>query len=221
MKNIINHIAYFASFFTIVIFFAGCEKNESKENDTEVYSEYVENYVPYYISPETMEQNSYWNFGSEPSIVLVISGSRISKTNSSTKAIYDSLASKYGDLNYKRNAEIERDGALSVAIDSIIIVSDCDIDSEHPKGSNLSDIVKLSTKGYYEYINGGYKQIDLGKDKLISEYKKYELSLLCHKHGLGFHFDKTLSIKGTHNFTITVVFENGKSLTSTQTVDFD
>ena len=59
------------------------------------------------------------------------------------------------------------------------------------------------------------------KDKFISEYTKEDFTLLLNRHGLGFHFDNTKVVKGTHNLTISIYFENGKKLSTTQTVKFN
>ena len=134
------------------------------------------------------------------------------------------LAKKYGDIVYNRKTSIGREGAISVAIDSISVVSDVDIDASHPKGTELSDIVKLNTRSHYLFIKSGYKETNdlyTDKDKFMSEYTKEDLTLLFNRHGLIFHFDNTMALKGAQNLAITIYFENGKILSTTQAINFD
>lgn len=221
MKKIFKKIVRYVSLVFILAFVGSCDKNEEggKEREAMVYAEHC---IPYYVEPNALVLSEYWHYNSEPGIVLEIEGTHIEER--SNKEDYEVLTTKYGDVGYNYYRAIGADGAISVAIDSISVISDNDVDESHPKGTELSDMIKLNTRNYYDYIKSGYMEEGgrrSEKDKFISEYTKEDFTLLFNKHGLGFHFDSTMSVKGTHNLTISIYFEGGKILSTTQTVKFE
>ncbi|MBS7363881.1 MAG: hypothetical protein KIH03_08735 [Paludibacteraceae bacterium] len=221
MKKIFGQIVRYVSLIPILAFAVSCDEVEEGWDSPYVY---VESYIPYYVNPDSLALNESWKYHSEPGIVLTIKGRDIYQNIDSDKTQYMVLAKKYGDIGFNRKAAKGREGAISLAIDSISVVSDADIDASHPKGTELSDIVKLNTRSYYLFITSGYKDTNdqyTDKDKFISEYTKEDFSLLFNKHGLGFHFDNLDEIKGTHNLTISIYFENGKKLSAIQSINFD
>ena len=221
MKKIFKKIVRYVIFVSIFAFVGSCDKNEDegKEREATVYAEHC---IPYYVEPNALVLSEYWYYNSESGIVLEIEGTHIEER--SNKEDYEVLTKKYGDVGYNYYRAIGADGAISVAIDSISVISDNDVDESHPKGTGLSDMIKLNTRNYYDYIKSGYTEEGgrrSEKDKFISEYTKEDFTLLFNKHGLGFHFDSTMSVKGTHNLTISIYFEGGKILSTTQTVKFE
>ena len=226
MKKIFRQIVRYVSLVSILAFAVSCDKNEDdgKEGEATVYAEHL---IPYYVEPNALTSDSLvlnYKYHSETGFFLKIEGRVISggtKSGQTEKEEYKALAKKYGDEEFNRKAAIGRDGAISVAIDSITVVSDADINQSHPKGSDLTDIIKLYSNNYYTYVKSGYTLVTPENDKFISEYTKDELTLLFYKLGLGFRFVNYMEIKGTHNLTITIYFENGKKLSITQTVKFD
>ena len=222
MKKIFEKIVRYVSFVSILAFVGSCDKKEYEGWDSPYVC--VESYIPYYVVPNSLMLNESWNYNFEPGFVLKIKGIDIVQNKDSDKDQYNALAKKYGDVGYNSKAPIGREGAISVAIDSISVVSDTDIDTLHSKGTELSDIVMLNTRSYYLFVKSGYKDTNdqyTDKDKFISEYTKEDLTLLFNRHGLGFHFDSAKVIKGTHNLTITIYFEDGKILSTTQTLKFE
>lgn len=222
MKKIFGQIVRYVSLIPILAFAVSCDEVEEGWDSPYVY---VESYIPYYVNPDSLALNESWKYHSEPGIVLTIKGRDIYQNIDSDKTQYMVLAKKYGDIGFNRKAAKGREGAISLAIDSISVVSDADIDASHPKGTELSDIVKLYSKNYYTYIKSGYKDEIAESDgehyKFISEYTKEDFSLMYCKQGLEFLFDSTIVVKGIHNLTITIYFENGKILSATQSINFD
>ena len=225
MKKKFRQIVRCVGLISILAFASSCDKNEDEgNNNSGVATEYAESCIPYYVVPDTLVLKEGKYLDSEPVVTICVEGKCIYQNHDSDKAQYEALAKKYGDIGYNRKTSIGREGAISVAIDSISVVSDADIDASHPKGTELSDIVKLNTRSYYLFITSGYKDTNdqyTDKDKFISEYTKEDFSLLFNKHGLGFHFDNLDEIKGTHNLTISIYFENGKKLSAIQSINFD
>ena len=225
MKKNFRQIVRCVGLISILAFASSCDKNEDEgNNNSGVATEYAESCIPYYVVPDTLVLKEGKYLDSEPVVTICVEGKCIYQNHDSDKAQYEALAKKYGDIGYNRKTSIGREGAISVAIDSISVVSDVDIDASHPKGTELSDIVKLNTRSHYLFIKSGYKDTNdqyTDKDKFISEYTKEDFTLLLNRHGLGFHFDNTKVVKGTHNLTISIYFENGKKLSTTQTVKFN
>lgn len=221
MKKLFRQIVRYVVLISILAFAGSCDENEDEKKERES-TEYAEHCIRYYVVPDTLVLSEYWQYNSEPGIVLEINGTHIEER--SNKEEYEALTKKYGDVGYNYYRAIGADGAISVAIDSISVISDTDVDEFHPKGTELSDIVKLYTRNYYDYIKSGYTEEGgrrSEKDKFISEYTKEDFTLLYNKHGLGFHFDSIKVIKGTQNLTITIYFEDGRNLSTIQTVNFD
>ena len=225
MKKIFRQIVRYVGFISILAFASSCDKNEDEgNNNSGVATEYAESCIPYYVVPDTLVLKEGKYLDSEPVVTICVEGKCIYQNHDSDKAQYEALAKKYGDIGYNRKTSIGREGAISVAIDSISVVSDADIDASHPKGTELSDIVKLNTRSHYLFIKSGYKDTNdqyTDKDKFISEYTKEDLTLLFNRHGLIFHLDNTMAFKGTQNLAITIYFENGKILSTTQVINFD
>ena len=225
MKKIFRQIVRSVSLVSILAFAVSCDKNEDGQRESPYV--YAKHCIPYYVVPDSLVSDSLvlnYRYHSEAGFFLKIEGRVInggSKSEQTEKEEYEALAKKYGDEEFNRKADIGRDGAISVAIDSISVVSDADINQSHPKGSDLTDIIKLYSNNYYTYVKSGYTLVTPENDKFISEYTKDELTLLFYKLGLGFRFVNYMEIKGTHNLTITIYFENGKKLSITQTVKFD
>ena len=221
MKKSFMQIVRYVGLVSILAFAGSCDENE--DGNSGVATEYAESCIPFYVVPDTLVLKEGKYLDSEPVVTICVEGESIYQNHDSDKARYEVLAKKYGDIGYNRNASIGRQGAISVAIDSISVVSDVDIDASHPKGSELSDIVKLNTRSYYLFIKSGYKETNdqyTDKDKFISEYTKEDFTLLFNRHGLMFHFDSTMAVKGNPNLTITIYFEDGKKLSTTQKLKF-
>ncbi|MBP5703362.1 MAG: hypothetical protein J6X12_01515 [Paludibacteraceae bacterium] len=219
LRKIIKHIVGYMSLFSILVSVISCDKGKKGDDEATMYAK---NCIPFYVEPETFKLNKSRNNGSEPAVFLIIDGNQIDEKSNREK--YNLLAKKYGDVEFDNQRALESDGAISVAIDSISVISDADIDDSHPKGTELSDIVKLNTRSFYRYIKSGYKESQdqySDKDKLISEYTKEDFTLLFYNRGLVFHFDDATVIKGTHNLTITVFFEDGKKISTLQTLKFN
>ena len=225
MKKIFRQIVRCVGLISILAFASSCDKNEDEgNNNSGVATEYAESCIPYYVVPDTLVLKEGKYLDSAPVVTICVEGKCIYQNHDSDKAQYEALAKKYGDIGYNRKTSIGREGAISVAIDSISVVSDADIDASHPKGTELSDIVKLNTRSHYLFIKSGYKDTNdqyTDKDKFISEYTKEDLTLLFNRHGLIFHLDNTMAFKGTQNLAITIYFENGKILSTTQVINFD
>ncbi|MEE1083488.1 MAG: hypothetical protein UH850_07105 [Paludibacteraceae bacterium] len=228
MKKVIRQIVRYVSLVSILAFAESCEKNDDEGKNRMIgigdATAYAEHYIPYYVEPYSLVLDSLevnYKYHSEVGFPLKIEGRVIEEGSRSEKDEYEALAKKYGDEGFNRRAIIERDGAISVAIDSITVVSDADIDVSHPKGSSLTDIIKLYSNNYYTYVKSGYNIVTPENDKLISEYTKDDLTLLFYQLGLKFRFDNYMEIKGTHNLTITIYFEDGEKLSTIQTVKFN
>lgn len=218
-RKIIKQVVVYMGLFSILVSVISCDRGKKGDNESTMYAK---NCIPFYVEPDALILNKSRNIGSEPSIFLTIEGIQIDERTN--KELYNLLAKKYGDIGFNNNRALESDGAISVAIDSISVVSDADIDASHPKGTELSDIVKLNTRSFYRYIKSGYKESQdqySDKDKLISEYTKEDFTLLFYNRGLVFHFDSATVIKGTHNLTITVFFEDGKKMSTLQALKFN
>jgi hypothetical protein len=223
MKKNFRQIVRCVGLISILAFASSCKEDVEEGWDSPYV--YVESYIPYYVEPDSLVSKFGMWLDSVPGVGIRVKGKSIDQNRTSDKAQYEALAKKYGDVGFNRKAAIGRDGAISVAIDSISVISDADIDASHPKGTELSDIVKLYSKNYYTYIKSGYKDEIAESDgehyKFISEYTKEDFSLMYCKQGLEFLFDSTIVVKGIHNLTITIYFENGKILSATQSINFD
>ena len=222
MEKNFRQIVRCVGLISILAFASSCKEDVEEGWDSPYV--YVESYIPYYVEPDSLTLKEGRWLDIEPGVAINVKGRVIYQNQDSDKEQYEVLAKEYEDVGYNNKAPIGREGAISVAIDSISVVSDVDIDASHPKGTELSDIVKLNTRSYYLFVKSGYKDTTdqyTYKDKFISEYTKEDFTLLLNRHGLGFHFDNTKVVKGTHNLTISIYFENGKKLSTTQTVKFN
>lgn len=220
-RSIFRRIVECVSLISILVTVVSCDKNDEKGKNGEA-TVYAENCIPYYVEPNSLIFNESRNAGSEAAFSLLFKGIQIDpKTD---KGRYELLSKKYGDLGFDNYRALESDGALSVAIDSISVVSDVDIDESHPRGTDLSDIIKLKTRSFYRYIKSGYREYQdqySDKDKLISEYTKEDFTLLFYNKGLEFHFDSSYMVKGIHNLTIIIFFEDGKKISILQSLKFN
>ena len=129
--------------------------------------------------------------------------------------LFDSISRLYNDTQwYGKSDYLSK--TIAYRIESISIVSDVDFDLKYLAGYNLIDKAVVCAYSWGDFVLNGYP---IGQEHLIyiskpfANYTKAERSLWDHG-GCRIKFPYPEQA-GTYNFTITVTFEGGKTLTQT------
>ncbi|NDV70365.1 hypothetical protein [Dysgonomonas sp. 25] len=222
MKTIYN-ILLFAC---LILAFSSCHSTEDEPISGAFYSE---NFVQAYIIPDRMEI-SVRDYGHLQSFIYVkFYGTEIDNMSDAHEEQFSLYSQKYGDTHYNQKLVPFTNWAMGEDIQTIDIRCDKDIDSEHPTGTSLNDVIKLFAASPYRFIQNDYKKLDdyqIPEDieglsfregyypvyKLLSDVTVSDLTLLAYDY----YLDILPSLStGEYNFTITVKFENGRILTGT------
>lgn len=135
------------------------------------------------------------------------------------------LSEKYGDTNesewWSSKYEFGR-YALADAFVDLDIVSDVDYDDEHPAGTSLADIVRVSFRTFYPFISGDTKRA--GSEnvcKFVAELTPKDLTLVeVTGDTFGFYFETLPQLARQHNFTVTFITDGGVEYAYTWYMDF-
>ncbi len=142
------------------------------------------------------------------------------------------------DCTYNQNILPFSTVAIFNAFEKVELISDSDFDEQHKAGSSLTDIVWFAGASYYDFIADGYKNDYSWKDAQtpafysdhnahslyykkgfapvygrLSELDANDLRLLAPTFYLEFKSRPTMS--RTHNLTLTVTDNKGRTLTAT------
>lgn len=130
------------------------------------------------------------------------------------------IATQKGDISYNQGdisvGYMERVCPIDDYKKVKIVCLNKEINAEHPKGSDLGDIMQIYLLSYADYIHNGYKG-DLSKEieKHISELTSKDLTLF-NISKVAMWFD-TLPAPGEYEMQITMVKTNGEEQTATCT----
>jgi len=196
---------------------------------------YCKSYVPRYVFPDSIsgEQTKreyqcldlkFWgdNYCIDSNWkISQFDGKKI--YNYTNREIFGTLSNRYKDNAYNGHTWINLRPSLAYPLTSASIVSDSDYDNNHPAGTELTDIIQFNTASYFPFISNGYKLFEEGGDcylttKLFSDLTQTERSMWPSEVGLVFPQEPTLSEE--HNLTIKFSFEEGKDVTTKQTIKF-
>lgn len=141
--------------------------------------------------------------------------------------LFDSLSVVYGDTAYNHLVSMSENWALVYPIDSITITSDMDYDKNHPAGTNLSDVVNISTYTYGESVLSGYASKKIGVGIInavkVSELTQANLTLLGANYyghyGTGQYYIPQTSHPQACQLTATYFFSNGLKLSASAQVE--
>lgn len=166
-------------------------------------------------------------------IELEFRGTTVSNAAQAGKAEYTLLCEKFNDLAYNGKIVPFSTQSVSEVISAIDVVCDKSIDTDHPAGAPLNDIIKICAVSYKSFIENKYTQpanhsfpaefdglylyrgIGSGPVfKPLDELGEEDLELAEPKMCL--YFPEKLGA-GPYLFTITVTTESG---TLTQTVEY-
>lgn len=145
------------------------------------------------------------------------------------KTVFDSLAAKHNDVNYTGEFwilfydETKNTGMITYGepsanmqdVDSISITCDSCWNATHPAGASLTDITKLETRSYRQYIRSGYDlsaTSDGGElstqNILISEMTPEDYELILYIYGR-LSFTALPEKAGVYPVTVSVSFDDG------------
>ncbi len=176
-------------------------------------------YISCYVSPDTLEPviqketNSFC-------IVLFLNGERIFSGEDPSPfyprhPLYDSISSLYNDNTWNRKSSYDNE-VIAYTVNIIQIISDKDLDSSCPAGNNLIEKATVYAESFGDFVLSKYP---FGQEplknvkKAFKDMTKAERSLW---YGGGCRVNLPYPEQaGTYNFTITVTFEGGKTLTQT------
>lgn len=138
-------------------------KNDTKDPDPNppIYgTEFSENLVQVYVEPATLEAQAAGDYINLPgSLVIALDfygrGIKQHPENEEFKA----LSRKYGDTSYNKWIVPFTNASLLTEFSSVEVTCDRAIDSRHPAGASLADIVKLCATSPYRFIRSGYNDI--------------------------------------------------------------
>lgn len=137
--------------------------------------------------------------------------------------LFDSMAILYKDTAYNRMVTLRENWALAYPIDSVSIISNVGYDVNHPVGSNLYDVVTMTSYSYGELVLNGYVQGDCQLEKRVSELTQDNRTLMTAKFGDMLYCTGRFSLPQTANpqdcqLTVTYFFSNGLKLSASTQV---
>lgn len=235
MKNIL----YFSIFLQMALFTC-CKKENNADKDCCFVSKY---FMPAYMLPDTLKAgNSYPIENNRHKINLKFKGFFISEKGElmapkqgfedleERSLKFKELSQSYGDTTYNDYKDIGFSPALGYPIKKISIVSNKDYDSNHPAGTDLSDVIECSMSSYWHHIKNNYRDYNYYDYYVYCSTKEYciikkvadldseDLKIVgAYVMSL---FIPDLDLDDTHDLTITIHFENGKTLCCSVQVDF-
>ncbi len=137
------------------------------------------------------------------------------------------LSEKYGDTNngdFWSSKDLDFGNyALADSFVDIDIVSDAEYDDEHPAGTSLADIVRVSFRTFYPFVSGETKRASSEKVyKRVSELTPTDM-ILVEATPVVFTFTfRTPPLSAQqHNFTIIFTSDEGNVYRYSCSVDFE
>lgn len=146
--------------------------------------------------------------------------------NESLADKHRTLSEKYGDTNngnYWSGKDLGFGNyALADSFVDIDIVSDAEYDDEHPAGTSLADIVRVSFRTFYPFVSGETKHASSEEVyKFVAELTFEDLTLVeVGDDTFAFHFETPPLSAQQHNFTITFITDEGVEYDYTWYMDF-
>lgn len=172
-----------------------------------------------YLIPDSLELRFY----KEPvgfCIVIEFAGNRVFSGDDASEfypqdPLFDSISSLYNDNSWNRKSDFSGE-AVAYTVNGIQILSDKDFDSSYPAGNNLIEKATVSAESWGDFVLWKYP---IGQEPLKNVKKAFK-DMTKAERSL-WYGDRCEVIfpypeqSGTYNFTITVTFEGGKTLTKT------
>lgn len=141
---------------------------------------------------------------------------------------YEELCRKHSDTSFDGEDHYYDNPAkrcFAHDLATIELVSDSDFDKGHPAGTSLLDMMNYSASSLTRWIKKGYPMGSFMEDCFIIDKKAdtlepEDLSLLCYFNMFQLQFISVPSLSKSHNFTLTVKYDDGTSKALSVKVNF-
>ena len=161
-------------------------------------------------------------------IMLSFSGNRVTVgSDGEKKDLFDKIALENGDTGWKDYLDPTMEHLWETYLYpdglTIEVTSNVDFDTQHPAGTSLNDCVYLQYSSAYDFVHSGYnpEKTMATKQSLLSDLALDDLRMLRVYPYPRLIFAKLPEIKGVHEITIRIYFDNNIRRTKTVEVDFD
>lgn len=135
--------------------------------------------------------------------------------------LFDSISQLYHDDHYNDRVSGEVScGVIAFPVTDVSIVSDMDYGAEYPAGCNLCDYSMFFTSSWGKFVLNDYR-FDEGDDDwpyIRKPYAELTYAEKCLWFG-GIQFVMPVVPTVSHNLTVTISFEGGRTLTKTLHVE--
>ena len=199
--------------------FAGCKNGNGNCDIEELDNRPVsKTYITVYIIPEGFALLPNY-FTPETNVFRITFYGEV-VSNDRNSALFNSIAERIGDTNWNRPLSNGPPvGTVGKIITSINVVSDTDFDADHPSGIPLNDLISFYGHTPYYFIQNGYKGNEYKIiNKKISELGENELVFIVPDPPIS--FIKLPDVQMNHRITMTITFEDGVVLSTTQDIVF-
>ncbi|MBR0502495.1 MAG: DUF5034 domain-containing protein [Paludibacteraceae bacterium] len=205
-------------FTTIII--QSCKNQE--EPEATWYSNHA---IQKYIMPDSITDLT-WKFIGEDTILVgfCLNGENVLSGEAPNDAenkhpMYDYFVKKYHDTSWGGRTFYFA-CAIAYPIENISIVADKDYDENHYAGDDLNDVLFVGIQSWGEFVLNDYpKNMEHCQyvEKPFKDFSKNEKSLWY--GGIGFRLPKP-TLSKDFNLTITITFEEGRTLSTTTHIEF-
>jgi hypothetical protein len=210
------------SVFSVLMLFSCSQKLVGGGEDVFTRSYVMEYYKPTGIKLSVRQYSNtknYLIFYFSPSSYV---GGYTDEAGTKERELYDALCEKNGDMTFNRKvfiSDVSRPPAyMSTNMVSIDVVSNADFDEQHPAGTSLADIISLYGDTAKPYIDSGYTEYK-GLNyypirKILSEITPDDLILFGDGRftSVYLHFDSQPTLSKEHTFTLTVIDDEGTTM---------
>lgn len=178
-------------------------------------------YLQDYILPDSMTNLGYDVRNGEFTVWFRVEGELVSSEewyspHVEPHPLYDSLSNRYNDNSWNRET-MHHYEVLATPVKSVSFVSDIDYGTEMPAGCNLCDYGNLLVYSLGDFILSGYKVVY--SEKLGKPLKEYTNNEKCLWDRSSIQLVLPVIPSAPHHVTVTIEFEDGKSLTKTLHVE--
>lgn len=226
-------------FCILTTLFVSCSKEGGTETPLpkppEIATRFLHSFVPSYISFD--KSNVILSDIYAPSMVILIkdpigySSPDVYKVDEEGARAFEQIAQRNGDTSFNReDSEIAVESRRCFAEnfkEIHLVCTNQNLDSAHPAGALLDDIVRMEGVSYNEYVRSGYQEEYARMSeyhvisKRLSEVSTDELAMLSVwiGHGPYFHFPDGIFKPGvTYELKVTMITTEGMEKTVTGSI---